>query len=79
MNGLNLERRILDKTVYGVDSSDITQQILVSCISLFENWYINILLSLIRQFFLIPNEIKEFIDLGLCLENREYGRRDPSR
>jgi hypothetical protein len=52
MYGLNLERRILDKILYDVDSSDIHT---VSFIALLVNWYNNSLLPLIRQFFLIPN------------------------
>jgi hypothetical protein len=34
-------------------------------IALLVNWYINRLLPLIRQFFLIPNRINEFMDYPL--------------
>jgi hypothetical protein len=35
----------------------------VRFVALIANWYNNSLLPLIRQFFLIPNRIKEFMDL----------------
>jgi hypothetical protein len=55
MYGLNRERRILDKLLYEVDSSDIPRQLLQCFITRLVNWYNNRLLPLIRQFFLIPN------------------------
>jgi hypothetical protein len=61
MYGPILERGIFNKILYEVDSSDI---ITVSFIALFVNWYNNRLLPLIRQFFLIPNRINEFVDRG---------------
>jgi hypothetical protein len=36
--------------------------ITVSFTNLFVNWYSNTLFALIRQFFLIPNRINEFMD-----------------
>jgi hypothetical protein len=54
--GLNLDRRILDKTLYEFDSRDTPPIITtVSFITLLVNWYNNGLLPLIRQFFLMPN------------------------
>jgi hypothetical protein len=38
----------------------------VSFITLLVNWYNNRLLPLIRQFFLIPTRIYEFMDLKPC-------------
>jgi hypothetical protein len=36
----------------------------VSFVTLFVNWYNTRLLPLIRQFFLIPNRVNEFMDLS---------------
>jgi hypothetical protein len=36
----------------------------VSFITLFVNWFNNTFLPLLRQFFLIPNRMNEFMDLG---------------
>jgi hypothetical protein len=69
--GLNLERRILYKILYEVDSSDIPWCLLQQVVSMYYskfyhsscNWYNNRLLQLIRQFFLIWNRINEFMEL----------------
>jgi hypothetical protein len=58
MYGLNLERRIMDKFLYEIDNSDISELIItVRFVTFFVNWYNNRLLLLIRQFFLIPKEL----------------------
>jgi hypothetical protein len=76
MYGPNLERRIFDKILYDVDNSDIPWQLLQSVLApFFMNWYNNRLLPLIRQLFLIPNRITEFMDRRQPLYSRiKYGK-----
>jgi hypothetical protein len=63
MYGINLERRLFDKILYDIDSSDIPQYLLQSVLSP-TLWIDTIIDSfLIRQYFLIPNGINEVCGL----------------
>jgi hypothetical protein len=52
---------MLDKSLYEVDNSDVTIITKLCFITLFANWQNNRFFLLIRQFFLIPNRINEFM------------------
>jgi hypothetical protein len=54
--GLNLEIRIQYNILHKIDSSYCTARLV--------NWYINVLVKLIKQFFLNPNRINEFMGRG---------------
>jgi hypothetical protein len=62
--GLHLERRVFNEILYEADNSDyLTIITTVSFIALLVKWYSNILLPVLRQFFVITNRINKFMDL----------------